>query len=84
MTPKILLVDDEESICNMIKLHFQTEGYLVYTAFDSEEAVRIDGQKCNDIKFLFRKRNNLFIAVHTAPRAGGQRTGTLQKDTKLY
>ena len=40
MTPKILLVDDEESICNMIKLHFQTEGYLVYTAFDSEEAVR--------------------------------------------
>lgn len=41
MTPKILCVDDEEPICNMIKLHLQTEGYLVYTASDSEEAVRV-------------------------------------------
>ena len=40
MTSKILLVDDEESIGNMIKLHFQTEGYLVYTALDSDEAVK--------------------------------------------
>ncbi len=40
MTSKILLVDDEESICNMVKLHFQTEGYLVYTALDSEEAFK--------------------------------------------
>ena len=40
MTSKILLVDDEESICNMVKLHFQTEGYLVYTAIDSDEAVK--------------------------------------------
>jgi DNA-binding response OmpR family regulator len=40
MNPKILLVDDEESICNMLKLHFQTEGYLVYTALDSDEAVK--------------------------------------------
>ncbi len=40
MTSKILLVDDEESICNMVKLHLQTEGYLVYTALDVDEAVR--------------------------------------------
>ncbi len=38
MTPKLLLVDDEAAICNLIKLHFQTEGYLVYTASDAEEA----------------------------------------------
>lgn len=38
MTPKILLVDDEAAICHLIKLHFQTEGYLVYTASDAEEA----------------------------------------------
>ena len=38
MTPKLLLVDDEDAICNLIKLHFQTEGYLVYTASDAEEA----------------------------------------------
>lgn len=40
MKSKILLVDDEDSICNMVKLHFQTEGYLVYTALDAEEAVK--------------------------------------------
>ena len=38
MTYKILLVDDEEAICNLIRLHFQAEGYLVYTASDAEEA----------------------------------------------
>lgn len=40
MAPKILLIDDEESICSLVKLHFQTEGYLVYTALDAEEAVQ--------------------------------------------
>lgn len=40
MNPKILLVDDEEAICNMVKLHFQTEGYLVYTALDSDDAIK--------------------------------------------
>ena len=38
MTPKLLVVDDEDSICSLVKLHFQTEGYLVYTASDAEEA----------------------------------------------
>lgn len=41
MTPKILLVDDEAAINNLIKLHFQTEGYLVYTASDAEEAAQM-------------------------------------------
>lgn len=40
MSPKILLIDDEESICSLVRLHFQTEGYLVYTAQDTEEALR--------------------------------------------
>lgn len=40
MTPKILLVDDEPAICNLVKLHFQTEGYLVYTSSDAEEATQ--------------------------------------------
>lgn len=39
MNYKILLVDDEPSICNLIKLHFRTEGYLTYTASDANEAI---------------------------------------------
>lgn len=41
MIPKLLLVDDEAAIVNLIKLHFQTEGYLVYTASDAEEAAQM-------------------------------------------
>ena len=41
MPSKILLVDDEPAICNLVKLHFQTEGYLVYTASDAEEAAQM-------------------------------------------
>ena len=41
MKPKLLLVDDEVAISNLIKLHFQTEGYLVYTASDAEEAAQM-------------------------------------------
>ena len=40
MAPKILLIDDEESICSLVRLHFQTEGYVVYTALDTEEAAQ--------------------------------------------
>ena len=38
---KLLLIDDEAAICNLVKLHFQTEGYLVYTASDAEEAAQM-------------------------------------------
>lgn len=41
MTPKLLLIDDEAAICNLIKLHFQTEGYLVCTASDAVEAAQM-------------------------------------------
>lgn len=41
MIPKLLLVDDEKAISDLIKLHFQTEGYLVYTAADAEEAAKM-------------------------------------------
>lgn len=34
---KLLIIDDEWDICNLIKLHFETEGYLVYTATTIQE-----------------------------------------------
>lgn len=44
MIPKLLLVDDEAAISNLIRLHFQTEGYLVYTASDAGEASQMLAQ----------------------------------------
>lgn len=39
---KILIVDDEESICEILQLNLQTEGYSVDVAYSAEEALRLD------------------------------------------
>ena len=39
MAKKILVVDDERSIVDILKLNLQNEGYIVYEALDGEEAV---------------------------------------------
>ena len=39
MGKKILVVDDEKSIVDILKLNLQNEGYTVYEAYDGEEAV---------------------------------------------
>jgi two-component system OmpR family response regulator len=36
---KILIVDDEESIVEFIKMGLEAEGFTVYTAFDGKDAV---------------------------------------------
>lgn len=36
---KILIVDDEQSILDMLRLQFQLEEYLVYTAINAKEAL---------------------------------------------
>lgn len=71
MAPKILVIDDEESICNLVRMHFQTEGYLVYTALDTEEAVQalshdpnlilldINMPEADGLEFCRRLRNHI-------------------------
>jgi DNA-binding response OmpR family regulator len=39
MNEKVLVVDDEQAICELIKLDLEFEGYLVETAFDGREAL---------------------------------------------
>ena len=39
MGKKILIVDDEKSIVDILKLNLQNEGYTVFDAYDGEEAV---------------------------------------------
>lgn len=40
MNHKILIVDDEKGIVTMMKNYFEPGGYLVYTAYDGEEALK--------------------------------------------
>lgn len=46
MSEKILVVDDERPIANILKYNLEKEGFAVYTAFDGEEAIN----KALDVK----------------------------------
>ncbi len=39
---KILIVDDEESICEILQLNLLSEGYAVDVAYSAEEALKLD------------------------------------------
>ena len=39
---RILVVDDEEDLCEILKFNLETEGYAVQTANSAEEALEMD------------------------------------------
>ena len=39
MDTKLLIVDDDPNICDMLKLYFENEGYKIKTAYDGAEGV---------------------------------------------
>ncbi len=41
MDVKLLVVDDDPNICDMLKLYFENEGYTVRTVSDSVESVQV-------------------------------------------
>lgn len=42
MNAKILVIDDEESLCEILKFNLEKEGYEVDTAYSAEEALDMD------------------------------------------
>lgn len=42
MVPRILIVDDEVTLCTVLKLNLENEGYNVDIAFSAEEALMLD------------------------------------------
>ena len=39
---RILIVDDEETLCEVLKLNIENEGYDVDIAFSAEQALTLD------------------------------------------
>ena len=39
---KVLVVDDEQDLCEILKFNLETEGYEVDTAYSAEEALNLD------------------------------------------
>lgn len=42
MPPKILVIDDEESLCEILKFNLEKDGYDVTCAYSAEEALELD------------------------------------------
>ena len=42
MTERILIIDDEETLCEVLKLNLENEGYDVDTALSAEDALQMD------------------------------------------
>jgi len=50
--PQILVIDDEEEICNIFKKSLTLEGYTVLTALDGESGLKIVKEEKPDIVLL--------------------------------
>ncbi len=52
MTEKVLIVDDEKPIVEILKYNLEKEGYRVVTAFDGEEALKMVETESPDVIVL--------------------------------
>jgi len=50
-TTRILVVDDEEDLCEILKFNLEIEGYDVDTAFSAEDALKLDISSYNLLLF---------------------------------
>lgn len=52
MSYKILVVDDDLNICELLKLYLENDGYMVFTANDGQEALNVFQNKTPDLVLL--------------------------------
>lgn len=52
MTKKILIVEDDKEISNLVKRNLEQENFKVFTAFDGEEALHVFDDKTIDLILL--------------------------------
>ena len=72
MNARILVVDDEEDICAILKFNLSKEGYEVVTANSAEEALTLD----------VASFNLLLLDVMMGGMSGFELTGKLKTDPK--
>ncbi len=71
-TPHILVVDDEEDLCEILKFNLEMEGYEVDTANSAEEALNLD----------IAKYNLILLDVMMGEISGFKMASMLKKDEK--
>lgn len=69
---RILVVDDEEDLCEILKFNLENEGYVVDTANSAEEALKLD----------ISSYNLLLLDVMMGEISGFRMASILKKDKK--
>ena len=69
---RILVVDDEEDLCEILKFNLENEGYEVDTANSAEEALKMD----------ISSYNLLLLDVMMGEISGFKMANMLKKDKK--
>ncbi len=69
---KILVVDDEQDLCEIVQFNLESEGYTVDTANSAEEALEMD----------LSKYNLLLLDVMMGKMSGFKMASVLRKDPK--
>ena len=69
---RILVVDDEEDLCEILKFNLENEGYVVDTANSAEEALKLD----------ISAYNLLLLDVMMGEISGFKMASMLKKDKK--
>ncbi len=69
---RILVVDDEDDLCEILKFNLENEGYFVDTANSAEEALRLD----------LTQYNLLLLDVMMGEISGFKMANILKKDKK--
>ncbi len=70
---RILVTDDEEDLCEILKFNLETEGYIVDTAYSAEEALQRD----------LSVYNLILLDVMMGEISGFKMASILRKDEKL-
>lgn len=52
MAAKVLIVDDDTNICELLRLYLEKDGYSTVTAHDGQEAIRTFEESNPDIILL--------------------------------
>lgn len=70
---RILVVDDEKDICEILKFNLENEGYIVDTAYSAEQALKV----------LTEKHDLILLDVMMGGISGFQLANKLKTDLKL-
>lgn len=74
MTKKILVVDDEKSIADILKFNLEKEGFMVELAYDGEEAIN---------KALNKKPDLVLLDIMLPKKDGFQVLKEIRKELKV-